>query len=150
VMTDGVPDQELDDLIRRVEDAATAIISGDIGTYVALINHADDYTLMAPSGGAVRHGFDRSPESLAQLSRFFQGGTATLEIAQTYRSGDLVVLVLVERQRGRVGSLPEQDLSLRVTLVFRRDGSDWLLVHRHADPLVSEISPEQWAALTRG
>ena len=45
---------------------------------------------------------------------------------------------------------PEQDWSLRVTLVYRREGDEWRLVHRHADPLVHEISHEQLGALARG
>ena len=56
----------------------------------------------------------------------------------------------VERQRGEVGGLPEQDWSLRVTQAYRRDGSEWQRVHRHADPLVRAISLEQAAALARG
>ena len=65
-------------------------------------------------------------------------------------SGDMVVLVLIERQRAEVGGLPEQDWSLRVTQVYRREGSEWRLVHRHADPLVRGISLEQAAAIARG
>jgi hypothetical protein len=60
------------------------------------------------------------------------------------------VLVLVERQHGQVGGLPDQDWSLRVTMLFRRDGDDWRLVHRHADPLVREITLDRAAALARG
>jgi hypothetical protein len=37
-----------------------------------------------------------------------------------------------------------------VTLVFRRAGSEWRLAHRHADPLVHEISHEELAVLARG
>jgi ketosteroid isomerase-like protein len=44
-----------------------------------------------------------------------------------------------ERQRGEVGGLPDQDWSLRVTQIYRRDGSEWRLVYRHADPLVKGI-----------
>ena len=47
--------------------------------------------------------------------------------------------------------LPEQDLSLRVTLVFRRSAdSEWRLVHRHADPLVHGIELGRLAGLLRG
>ena len=56
----------------------------------------------------------------------------------------------IERVRGEIGGLPEQDWALRVTQVFRRDGKEWQLVHRHADPLVKGISVQQAAALARG
>jgi ketosteroid isomerase-like protein len=62
----------------------------------------------------------------------------------------MAVLVTIERQRGEVGGLPEQDWSLRVTQVYRREGSEWLLAHRHADPLVNNIGLEQAAAIARG
>jgi ketosteroid isomerase-like protein len=58
--------------------------------------------------------------------------------------------VTIERVRAEVEGLPEQDWSLRVTQVFRRDGTEWRLVHRHADPLANGISLEQAAALARG
>src|SRR5262245_50322596 len=143
-------DQDRADLIQRVEEAAAALIHGDMPTYLERIKHADDYTLMDPFGGEVTRGFDVSPERLAAMARFFQGGEATLEVAQTYTSGELAVLVAIERQHGRIGDLPEQDWSLRVTLVFRREGSEWRLAHRHADPLVHGIDLQQLAALARG
>jgi ketosteroid isomerase-like protein len=142
-------EEDLADLVQRVEDAAVALINGDIGAYLTLIKHADDYTLMQPFGGEVTHGFDASPERLDATARFFQGGEAKLEVAQIYTSGDLAVLVAIERQHGKVGGLPDQDWSLRVTLVFRREGSGWRMAHRHADTLVHGISLEQLAALAR-
>jgi ketosteroid isomerase-like protein len=143
-------DEDLADLVQRVENAAVAYINGDIGAYLTLIKHADDYTLMQPFGGEVTHGFDASPERLDATARFFQGGEAKLEVAQIYTSGDLAVLVVVERQHGKVGGLPDQDWSLRVTLVFRREGSEWRMAHRHADTLLHGMSLEQVAALARG
>jgi ketosteroid isomerase-like protein len=146
----NVTDEELAELIGRTAQAASALIRGDIRTYLTLIPHAEDYTLMDPFGGEPTRGFDASSESLEALERFFQGGEAELELVESYTSGDLVVLVVIERQHGKVGGLPEQDLSLRVTWVFRREGSEWRQVHRHADPLVHGISLEQLAALARG
>jgi hypothetical protein len=43
----------------------------------------------------------------------------------------MVVLVTIERVRGEVGGLEEQDWTLRVTQVYRREGGEWQLVHRH-------------------
>ena len=71
-------------------------------------------------------------------------------MAQAHAWGDTVVLVMIERQHGQVGELPDQDWSLRVTQVYRRDASGWQLVHRHADPLVQPIDLAQWTALFRG
>jgi ketosteroid isomerase-like protein len=146
----SVTDQELADLIQRAAEASSAFMRGDMGRYLALITHADVYTLMAPFGGAPTRGFDDSPERLAELARYFQAGTSELDVVHTYASGDMVVLVVIERQRGEVGGLPEQDWSLRVTEVYRREGSGWRLAHRHADPLVHGISLEQAAAIARG
>ena len=145
-----VSDEELAELIRRTGEAASALIRGDIRTYITLLPHAEEYTLMDPFGGEPTRGFDASSESLEALERFFQGGEAELELVESYTSGDLVVLVVIERQHGQVGGLPDQDLSLRVTWVFRRERSEWRQVHRHADPLVHGMSLEQLAALARG
>jgi ketosteroid isomerase-like protein len=145
-----VTDAELSELIQLMSEAASALIRGDIHTYAALMRHADDYTLMGPSGGEPRRGFDESDEALAALARYFHDGEAELQVVQSYASGQMAVLVAIERQRGRAGAFPEQDWSLRVTLVFRREGSEWRLVHRHADPLVRGISDDQLALLARG
>ncbi len=105
---------------------------------------------MQPFGGEASHGFDASPPRLAELARFFRNGEASLEVTQTYASGRFIVLVMVERQQAEVGGLPSQDWSLRVTEVYRNDGSEWQLVHRHADPLVRRIALQQAARLARG
>lgn len=104
---------------------------------------------MNPSGGAPARYDDRA-ESVKAAAGYFKAGEAKLELVETHIWGDTVVLVMIERQHGQVGGLPDQDWSLRVTQVYRRDGSDWQLVHRHADPLVHAIDLEQAAALARG
>lgn len=79
-----------------------------------------------------------------------RNGEANLEVSQTYASDGLVVLAMMLRQRSEVGGLPAQDWSLRVTEVYRKNGSEWQPVHRHADPLVQRITLQQAAVLARG
>jgi ketosteroid isomerase-like protein len=145
-----VSEQELEELIGRAARATEVFIRGDMRAYFELVNHADDYTLMAPFGGEPRRGFDDSDEALQALSDYFRAGEAQLDVVETYASGDLAVLVGIERQHGEVGGLPDQDWSLRVTLVFRREGAEWRLVHRHADALLRGITLEQLAPIARG
>jgi ketosteroid isomerase-like protein len=149
-MAKPITESDIADLVANVEEAADALMAGDVDRYLAFIHHAEDYTLLNPAGGPARRGFDESPESRRAMAQMFQSGSAKLELIETYASGDLVVLVTLERIHGVVGGLPEQDWSLRVTWVFRRTQSGWELAHRHADPLVHPITAEQLAALAHG
>ena len=145
----GTPDEELADVVRCTQDAAAAYMRGEMDRYLALVRHARGFTLLPPYGGGPRRYDDRGAD-LRRAEPFIEGGDAELEQVEAHAWGDTVVLVMVERQHGRVGGLPDQDWSLRVTQVFRRDGDGWLLVHRHADPLVRPVDLEQAAALARG
>jgi ketosteroid isomerase-like protein len=149
-MAKPVTESDIADLVAQVEESADALMAGDVDRYLAFIHHAEDYTLLNPAGGPARRGFDDSPESRRAMAQMFQSGSAKLDLIETYASGDLVVLVTLERNHGVVGGLPEQDWSLRVTLVFRRTQSGWELAHRHADPLVHPITAEQLSALAHG
>jgi ketosteroid isomerase-like protein len=145
----NVTDGDVTELVRSVAEATSAYMQGDIQRYLTLIRHGDDYTLMAPYGGEPRRGFDVG-QALESTPKMFRGGEADLELVESYASGDIAVLVVIERQHGEVGGLPDQDWSLRVTWVFRREGAEWRLVHRHADPLVHAISLEHMAVIARG
>ena len=148
---ESMTEEELGKLVERVREATLALMQGDIRRYLGLVNHARDYTLMPPTGGPTRHGFDAFYASIQALEEAFPGGgDADFELQEHYASGKLAVLVGVERQHGPVAGLPDQEWPLRVTLVFRHDNSDWRLVHRHADALVHPISMEQLSLLARG
>lgn len=149
-MAKPITESDVADLVAQVEESADALMAGDVDRYLAFIHHAEDYTLLNPAGGPARRGFDDSPESRRAMAQMFQSGSAKLDLIETYASGDLVVLVTLERNHGVVGGLPEQDWSLRVTWVFRRTQSGWELAHRHADPLVHPITAEQLSALAHG
>jgi ketosteroid isomerase-like protein len=141
---------DLAELIERMDEAAASYIRGDIRHYLSLFDHPQDYTLMPPYGGEVERGYAPTEEQIEETSDFFVSGEARLDVAETYVSGNLAVLVAVERQHGVVGDSEDQDWSLRVTLVFRRAGDRWQLVHRHADALVHRIPWELFARIAAG
>jgi len=148
-MEERLTEEALTEFVRRSEVAADAWVRGDMDRYLELVHHARGFTLLAPSGGPATQHQERG-EGVRASAGYFQGGEARLEDVHAHAWGDTLVLVMTERQHGRVGDLPDQDLSLRVTHVYRRDGSDWQLVHRHADPLVRPIDIAQLTALLRG
>ena len=141
---------DLAELIERMDEAAASYIRGDLRHYLSLFDHPEDYTLMPPYGGETERGYAPTDKEIEETSRFFVSGEARLDVAESYMSGNLAVLVAVERQHGVVGKSEDQDWSLRVTLVFRRRGDRWQLVHRHADPLVREIPWDLFAHIASG
>ena len=147
-MESTITDEQLAELIRCTEHAAEAYVRGDMDTYLTLVHHARGFTLLPPYGGPARRYEDRK-EGVKASAGLFKGGEARLEHVETHAWGDTVVVAMIERQHSQFGGLPDQDCSLRVTHVYRRDGSDWQLVHRHADPLVRQIELEELASLIR-
>jgi len=143
-------DDVIAELIKRAAEKNAAFMRGDTERWSNLVRIAPDFTLMQPFGGPASHGFDTGARRLADLAQYFRSGETELQMAQTYASDGLVVLVMIERQRAEVGGLPSQDWSLRVTEVYRKNDSEWQLAHRHADPLVRRITLQQAAALARG
>jgi ketosteroid isomerase-like protein len=137
-------------LVAQAAEKNAAFMRGDMQRWSELVRIAADFTLMQPFGGPPSRGFDMNPGRMAEMARYFRNGKTNLELVQTYAGEDIVVLVMIERQTAEVGGLPEQDWSLRVTEVYRKAGSEWQLVHRHADPLVRHVKLEQAAAIARG
>jgi ketosteroid isomerase-like protein len=148
--TDDRTAHDIADLTELWSAAARAYLDVDLRRYADLANHAPDFTLTPPYGGDPRQGFDGSDEAVERTANTFRGGEVDLEVHASYASGGLAVLVAVERQHGTVGDLPSQEWSLRITLVFRRDGERWQLVHRHADPLTRPVTNELFAEIARG
>lgn len=136
-------------LVQLSADANAALLRGDGGRYFDLVACSEDFTLMSPFGGKPSHG-PVSRERMKEIGRFFRNGALEQELVQAYDAPGMVVLATIEHAHVEVGGLPAQDWALRVTQVYRRDGKDWRLAHRHADPLAPGISLEQAAALGRG
>ena len=138
--------RDVAELIDQTAEAANAWMRGDIDRYLDLTHHAAGFTLTAPNGGPPVQFADRRSEFRDWQSPFADGDAA-LEITAAHAWNDTAVLVMIERQHGRIGDLPDQDLSMRVTQVYRRTATGWELVHRHADPLTHTLSIEQLRSL---
>lgn len=146
---DGALGSAAAELLRRSEAGHAALMDGDIAGYRAQITLADDFSLFSPFGGKPRTG-GMSADQVEAMADFFKSGSMRQDLVHAMVSDDMVVLAVIEWNQGQVGGLPEQAWPLRVTLVYRRQGGDWRLVHRHADPLVHGLALPDAAAVARG
>lgn len=142
-------DEEVHKLIVLSRESNAALLRGDAEQYATMVKLAEDFTLMSPFGGNARLGIP-TPERMHEIGKFFKNGSLEQEVVHTYSSPEMVVLAIIERAHVEVGGLPQQNWALRVTLVYRREGAEWRLAHRHADPLGNAISLTQAAELARG
>src|SRR5260221_23669 len=70
---------------------------------------------------------------------FESGAQGQLEILHMAASNGLAYWVGFQRATAHLRGRPEAvSFNLRVTELFRREGNTWKLLHRHADPLISE------------
>jgi ketosteroid isomerase-like protein len=55
-----------------------------------------------------------------------------------YVTSELAYVLEIERAQVELANTGEtQQIALRVTTIFRREGAEWKIAHRHADPLMS-------------
>ena len=129
---------DLDQTIERYHSALDRFAQGDPEPVKALYGHQDDVTLANPFGPPVRGWANVADRLDSAASRFRDGRPIGFEKVALIVGADLASLLEVERWEARVGGRTEiTPFGLRVTSVFRRENADWLLAHRHADPIIT-------------
>jgi len=133
---------EVETLFDQMRRGARAWINGQLEhTAAPDLVQAADMTIFGPFGGeAARNGPELEARQ-AQILATFHGGSSECELVHAMTSGDLVVLVMIERSTVTFeGRDRPQPWVLRTTQVFRKDGARWVRLHRHADPLIKRRS----------
>lgn len=104
----------------------------------SLYSHREDVTLANPFGPAVR-GWKEVSRALEYASSRFREGefVGAGQIAEHATAG-LACLVDLEHWKAKIGERKNVEaFDLRVTTILRREGDDWKIVHRHADPITT-------------
>jgi ketosteroid isomerase-like protein len=141
-------DRTFEGALERVGTALASMASGDPQPYIDRWAERPDVTLFG-AWGPIEQGHERLAETFRWVGGRFTGGPLVPDNLVAFESGDLAYTVGYEHTTTSIDGVPVAPYVLRVTHVYRRDGSDWLLVHRHADPLVATIDLEEAAALAR-
>jgi ketosteroid isomerase-like protein len=123
--------------------AGVEIVNGNPEVYKTLYSRGDDVTLANPFGPPAR-GWSQVSSTLDRAASNFRGNvqdgeSAGVENISTAVTAELAYILEIERYRARVGGAAElSPIVVRVTTVFRHEGGDWKVVHRHADPITTE------------
>jgi len=130
---------DFEQFMKQRGDVARAYVSGDavpLGRIAARVSPA---TFFSPQGG-YRQGADNVWTTYQRDATLFEPeGASNFEILQMAASEGVAYWVGFQRATARMrGSTEAIPMNLRVTEVFRREGDEWKLVHRHADSLTSE------------
>ena len=129
---------DLDQTIERYHSVLDRFAQGDPEPVKALYSQQDDVTLANPFGPPVRGWANVADRLDSAASSFRDGRPIGFEKVALVVGADLASLLEVERWEARVGGRTEiTPFGLRVTSVFRRENASWLLVHRHADPILT-------------
>jgi ketosteroid isomerase-like protein len=128
---------DFDDAVEQYRGALDAFVKGDPEPVAALYSRQEDVTLANPLGPP-RRGWADVEMAIAAAAANFNAGSVRFEEVARYKTPDLGYVVQVERYQVRlVGSDTVAPSSLRVTMIFRREGDAWTLAHRHADPITT-------------
>jgi ketosteroid isomerase-like protein len=118
------------------------VVQGDATRLKEIYSHQDDITILGGFGG-IERGWSQVEPRLDWAASQFSRGTFAEEEVSVVVGTELAYTVAIERNQVDVGQPPTpQTLELRVTQIFRREPAGWRLVHRHADPLVHQRSPQ--------
>jgi len=127
-----------DSAVESYQAALDAFLKGDPKPVQEHFSQSDDVTLANPLGPP-RRGRAEVEKAIAQAAANFEDGRMQFDEISRFHTDDLGYAVWLERGAVRlVGREAMAPSSLRVTMIFRREGNTWKVVHRHADPITTD------------
>lgn len=124
-------EQFLAEVLPKQRAAERAIHNGDVEPRLELWSRADPVTLYGAKLTAT--GWAEVEPAFREVASWFQDSTEyEFEVIAAGASGDLAYTVGYERNRVTASDRPSV-YTLRVTHVYRREGGEWRIVHRHGD-----------------
>ena len=128
--------------IARLHAAMADVANGDVSAIKSLYTHSAEATSFYGWGG-----FEKGWEAVSKrwdwAGAQFKGGTVRHENISTVISPEMFYVTDIETFQGqRVASVEGvTGWSNRVTHIFRREGGEWRLVHRHGNRLEAQHEP---------
>jgi uncharacterized protein (TIGR02246 family) len=120
--------------------ALGAFVKGDPSRVADLFSRSEDVTLANPLGPPRRGRVDVEQATREAAAHFTDGSVQCDEVSR-FCTPELGYVVQIERYELQLaGQEARSPSSLRATMIFRREGDAWRVVHRHADPITTAQS----------
>lgn len=132
-------EQSFQQFMEAREAAARAYVSGDPAPLSELATRNSPSTFFGPRGGHLQGPHNVWQRYERDAANFAPGSQSKFEILHMGASGGIGYWVGLQRASARMKDREQPvPMILRVTEVFRREGNDWKLIHRHADMFTDE------------
>jgi ketosteroid isomerase-like protein len=120
-------------VLARQTEAEEAFVHGDPGPRMELWSPRDPVTLFGAIGMS-ESGWDQISRTFRWVaSRFSEVTGFRFDVESVVVSGDVAYTLGFERFNGSVAGRPVEQVTVRVTHIYRREDGEWKIVHRHAD-----------------
>ena len=128
--------------IERLHAAMAKVANGDVSAIKALYSQSDDATSFYGWGGYEK-GWDNVSRRWDWAGSQFRGGNVRYEGISTVVTPDLFYVTEIETYENQSMANVEGKTGWtnRVTHIFRREGGEWRLVHRHGNRLEAQFEP---------
>jgi len=125
--------ESLKSFLQRRDEIATAYVNGDAAPLNAIVTRSEPATFLSPGGDVLTGASAIAARYARDAASFVQGNSSKLDILQS-GSGQLAFWTGIQHAQVRLtGKDAPIPMTLRITEVFRLEGGQWKLVHRHAD-----------------
>lgn len=129
---------DFEQFMKLRKEASDEFIHGNFQPLDAVSTHRSPATLFGPKGDCVQGAEQVNSTNASNAKRFKPDGTNAFAIMHMAAEENLAYWVGIQRSVVRMqGQDAPISMDLRVTELFRREGGDWKLVHRHADKLTA-------------
>ena len=129
---------DFDGAVEGFRRALEQYVKGDPKPALEFFSRRDDVTLANPLGPPRRGPAEVDKAGAEPAAQLGDGSIRGFEEVSRYSTPDLGYIVHIERAQARLaGSENMSPIALRVTMIFRREGDTWRIVHRHADPITT-------------
>lgn len=133
----------LNQTIEKYHKALNEFVQGKATPILEIFSKQEDVCLADPISPAVRGYQQVVSTAVNSASNYHDGKTIGFDNMVKVVTSDLAFIVEIEHYSAKVADRQETiPLHLRVTSIFRMETGGWKLLHRHADPIVSELAPE--------